>query len=366
MCPSVRAVKMGKSVVLKKNAAAELNRKFYDVNEPTAYTARLARSKDGRTFLDRQLAYSLHRPVRKIFPRRRTIVALPYRIFQADLADLSLLKASNRGYKFILTVIDAFSRLAFAEPLKNKTGGHVSIALKKIFSKCEKIPGFLHTDRGSEFYNEKVLGLLKSLGVELYSTDQLKTKASIVERFNKTIKTRLYMYMTANFTKNYVGKLESLVESYNNAPHRSLGGLTPRQASGGEFRGAAYHALYPKITKKAPKPKLSIGDIVRIAREQKAFEKGYWVNWTDAYYSVVCVENTVPVTYKIVDIENKPVMGTFYEQQLQRLPEIPDIHRVERVIRSAGKKLLVKWLGYSSAHNSWIAKKALYKTVKHG
>ena len=135
-------------------------------------------------WLSEQNAYTLHKPVRVRFKRRRTVVGGRNQQWQADLVDVASLKKENDGTSFLLTVIDVFSKVARCIPLKNKSATSVSKALNGLFTDVQ--PLFLQTDRGLEFYNRSVRGVLDRYGIQHFSTYNEETKASIVERFNRT------------------------------------------------------------------------------------------------------------------------------------------------------------------------------------
>ena len=163
----------------------------YGNAEDLYYAAKLRRKKITRReverFLEKQDTYTLHRPVRKSFERRKTLSRHLDHIWQADLVDLQAISKENRGFSYILTVIDVLSRYAFAVPLKNKTGLSIVGAFKKIFSQYKRKPKKLHTDNGSEFYNKTFKDFLRKNKIILYSTSS-DTKAALVERFNRTLK----------------------------------------------------------------------------------------------------------------------------------------------------------------------------------
>ena len=141
--------------------------------------------------------------------------------WQADLVDLSKLKKVNNGMTFLLTVIDVFSKVAWCVPKKNKSAASLEAALDTTFSKgCPKT---LQTDQGLEFLNKSVQALLKKHGIHQLSTHNAETKASVVERFNITLKTRMWRYFTKHQTRRFIDVLQDLVQSYNNTPHRSIG-----------------------------------------------------------------------------------------------------------------------------------------------
>ena len=135
---------------------------------------------------------------------------------------MTALSKENEGYRFLLLVIDTFSKYGYLIPLKDKKGETVADALKDIFKKRK--PEKLWTDKGREFYNKDVKDL-----VELYSTEN-EEKSSIAERWVRTIKEKMWKYFTDNNTYNYIDVLPDLVEDYNNTVHSSTK-LTPKEAS---------------------------------------------------------------------------------------------------------------------------------------
>ena len=98
------------------------------------------------------LSEELHKPKRKNYPRRRIIVNHIDEIFAADLVEMQKFAKLNKGYRYLLTCIDIFSKYAFVIPLKDEKGINVKNALEKIFKerKCK----FLFTDKGREFYKQ--------------------------------------------------------------------------------------------------------------------------------------------------------------------------------------------------------------------
>jgi len=101
------------------------------------------------------------------------------KIWAADLVEMQAFSKSNRGVRYLLTVIDVFSKYGWMLPLKDKTGKSVADAFKQIFKKSKQKPEKLWTDKSREFYNKHA----KELGVELYSTEN-EEKSSMAERWN--------------------------------------------------------------------------------------------------------------------------------------------------------------------------------------
>ena len=209
----------------------------------------------------------------------------------------------------------------------------------------------LWTDKGKEFYNKHVASLLSSKKVKLYSTEN-DEKASVVERWNRTIKRKMWKYFTANNTEKYIDILDNLIAKYNNTKHRSTG-KTPLVARRPESREQVFKNLYEKKTKERKiKPSFAIGDHVRISKKKKSFEKGYTPNWTEELFYITTVKDTKPPTYTIKDLRGEPVQGTFYEKELQKSNQTT--FRIDKIIKKRNKEALVKWKGYDNSFNSWV------------
>ena len=295
------------------------------------------------------LAEELHRPIKRKFKKRRVIVRGIDEIWAADLADMTALSNENEGYRFLLLVIDTFSKYGWIIPLMDKKGETVADALKDIFKKRK--PGKLWTDKGREFYNKDVKDL-----VELYSTEN-EEKSSIAERWIRTMKEKMWKYFTDNNTYNYIDVLPDLVKDYNNTVHSSTK-LTPIEASKKKNELTVWRNLYPDRFKKYDIiPKFSVGDEVRITKKKKVFEKGYTTRWTEEIFTITEIQDTNPVTYKLADLQGEEIKGTFYEPELQKTEQ--QIYRIEKVIKKEKGKSLVKWKGYSDKFNSWVDNKDL-------
>ena len=147
----------------------------------------------------------------------------------------------NRGFRYLLTVIDMFSKYGWMLPLKDKTGKSVADTFKEIFKKSKRKLEKLWTDKGREFNNKHV----KELGVELYSTDN-EEKSSVVERWNRTMKEKMFKFFTAKNTNKYIGVLDDFVERYNNTRHSSIK-MTPVEASKKENEVRIYRNLYQEF-----------------------------------------------------------------------------------------------------------------------
>ena len=172
--------------------------------------------------MSEELATELHKPVKKHFKKRRVISKHVDDIWAADLVDMQYYSSTNKGYKYILMVIDVFSKYGWAEPLKNKKGITIAKAFKNIWkSEQNMLPKYIWTDKGKEFDNKLFRDLLKKKNVHLYWTEN-EEKSTVVERWNRTIKSRMWKYFTKNRTGVYIDVLPSIIEKYNNTYNRSI------------------------------------------------------------------------------------------------------------------------------------------------
>ena len=299
-----------------------------------------------------RLADELHKPIKRKYARRRVISNGIDEIWAADLVEMQQFSKWNKGYKYLLMVIDVFSKYGWIVPLKNKKGETVAEAFESILEEG-RLPKMLWTDKGSEFYNRWVKDLFDKHNIKLYSTEN-EEKSSVVERWNRTMKEKMWKQFTAQNSTEWVDILPKLLTEYNNTKHRSIK-MTPAEASEKKNEDAVYLNLYGDLRHKATKPKFSVGDKVRISKyKRKLFDKGYTPNWTEEIFVVDKVQYTNPITYKLKDLNGEEIKGSFYEQEMLKATQ--EIFRIDKVIRRDNKKkqALVKWKGYSDDFNSWV------------
>ena len=175
-----------------------------------------------------QLAEELHKPIRRNFTKRRVFAKGVDEIWAADLVEMQRFSDWNKGIKYLLMVIDVFSKFGWIEPLENKKGETVVNAFEKIF-KSGRQPRLLWTDKGKEFFNKNVKQLLSRKNIKLYSTEN-EEKSSVVERFNRTIKQKMWKMFSANNNTVYFDKIDELLKNYNSSFHRSIQ-MSPLEAS---------------------------------------------------------------------------------------------------------------------------------------
>ena len=234
-------------------------------------------------------------------------------------------------------------------------------AFEKIL-KGGRRPILLQTDQGKEFYNKTFQSFLDKEGIHHFSTHG-DAKASIVERFNRTFKERMYRYFTAANTLRYEDVLPLLVRGYNASQHRSIG-MAPKDVTLKNER-AVWGRLYGRrLRANKSKPKFKVGDRVRLNKKHHLFKKAYLQGWTEEVFLVHRVIRGVVPVYKIREWDETPVEGTFYEQDLQKVSlSAHALFRIEKVLKRKKGQLLVKWKGWPDKYNSWIPNSELKKKL---
>lgn len=353
----------------------KLERLYYDPAHYAGYSAtenlsRAAKSNFTRNevvdWLKSQDPYTLHRPVRRKFPRLHYNVANIDDLWEADLIDLRNLKSYNDGYSYLLTVIDVLSKFVWVEPLRDKTGTCVIKAFQNIFSRNkDRLPVYLQTDKGKEFVARPVQKFLKEKDIRFRVARNPDVKAAVIERFNRTLKERMWRYFTHKNTRRYITVLQDIVHAYNHTRHSTIkmqpAVVTRENARIARENTNRHWNENDKRDKKKQKAKYDEGDLVRVSRAKVVFEKGYEAKWSEEIFRIHRVlEWRKPLVYELSDLAGEVIDGIFYEQELA--PVIKDLQGeefiVERVIKSKGrgnnKQLLVSWQGYPSKFDTWI------------
>lgn len=343
-----------------------LEKIYYNFESPASFggvrklaeQARISQRK-AKDWLMSQDVYTLHKPVRYRFPTRRTIALGPNELWQADLMDMKKYSRENKGIKYLLVVVDVFRRKLFVHALKNKTQEQVLEGFKTLFKreKCQK----LHTDHGTEFFNRKLQSFFKSYGVHHYGT-QSPNKASLAERKIRQIKEKIYRIFTHTSKYKYIDFLPALVKSINDSINRSTG-FAPSK-----IKKIHHSTIFKKLygSNANTKFKLNINDQVRISKTRKVFHKSYLPHWTHEIFLIKSRYKTQPPTYDLIDLKGEPLIGRFYEFELQRVTKPSNAFwKIEKILKSRGvgkrKQYLVQWHGFGPKFNSWIEATALKK-----
>ena len=230
-------------------------------------------------------------------------------IWGVDLADMQLISKYNKGIRYLLCVIDLFSKYAFVVPLKDKKGSSIVNAFQSILNKSKRKSNKIWVDPGSEFYNNNFKKWLKDNDIVMYSTYN-EGKSIVAERFIKTLKNKIYKHMTTISKNVYFDVLDDIVKKYGNTYHSTIK-MKPINVKDNNF---TEYIEEPN----EKRPKFKIGDHVRISKYKYIFAKGYTPNWSEEIFIVDKVKNTLPWTYEINDLSTEKILGSFYEKELQK------------------------------------------------
>lgn len=314
---------------------------YYNVKNPASYSSvnkifteakkhnNNVTRKHVKEYLTSQFPFSLHHRVVRNFRRNPIVVSRPNELMQGDLIDLQSLSKSNDNIKFILTLIDVFSKKAYAFPMTNKSGIEVKTALETLF-KEGIIPQVLETDSGKEFLNGHVQSLLKKYQVMHKTATNERIKCAVVERFQRTLQAKLFKYLTATGGDRYIDILQDAIDSYNDSVHSSTG-MRPKEVTFAN-REVVFRNMYGvdsmrELLKKSSskgKPQLKVGDIVRIARTRNTFRKGYVQTFSDELYRIENISpplgiNALPL-YKLSSLTSKRYLRRrFYPQEVVKV-----------------------------------------------
>ena len=328
-----------------------------------------------KQWLQNQDAYSVTRNTVYKFPRSRYVVDTIDSLWEMDLADVGNIRAHNNDHKFLLVVIDVFSKYLWVEPLKDKSHTSVLKGLKRILS-GPRSPVNLRSDLGREFRNKFVKDFLSAKGINIYHC-QGDSKCAIVERSIRTLRNLLFRYFRHKQSYKYIGVLQDIVDNYNKRPHRSLGSYSPSEVNrenANEVRLSAYLARkvkpknVPKIEKKESsmktrrkrKYKFKVGDLVRITYKRYTFQRDYQQKWTEELFKIRrrYMRENKPI-YQLKDLQDEIIEGSFYQQELQKVKKDENTTwKIEKIIKKRRRKgateALVRWLGYPKKFDSWI------------
>ena len=200
---------------------------------------------------------------------------------------MQLISKLNKGFRFLSCVLNIFSKYAWVVPLKDKKGVSIVNAFQSILKQFDRKPNKIWVDKGSEFYNNYFKNWLQDNDIVMYSTHS-EGKSVAAERSIRTLKNKLYKYMTSISKNVYIDKLDDIVNEYNNTYHRAIK-MKPI-----DVKDNTYIEFDKEVNGKDPKFK--VGDNVRISKYKNIFAKGYTPNWSEEIFVIQEIKNTVPWT----------------------------------------------------------------------
>ena len=309
-----------------------------------------------------EFTYTLHRPARKHFVRNKIYVSYKNELWQADLIDFQRFAYYNNNFKFILTIIDVFSKTLYAFPLKEKSAIEVLNVFKNLF-KSEK-PTKLNTDKGKEFVNNMFSQLCENNDVSFFVTENLDIKASVVERVNQTLKNRISRYFTRFGTRRWINVLDRIVKAYNNSYHRTIK-MKPIDVSNAN-ESIVFENMYnaPDLLtifrrNLIKKNKFKIGDKIRRKYLLNPMDKSYEPLWTDTIYAINRRFNKIGKPLYEIKLDDHILKKRFYPEEIQHILVGPNTeYRIEKIVRNRNRngvrECLVKFLGYPNSYNQWM------------
>ena len=202
-----------------------------------------------------------------------------------------------------MSIVNIFSKYAWVIPLKDEKGVSNVNVFQKVLDKSGRKPNKIWVDKGSEFYNNFFKKWLKDNDIEMYSIHN-EGKSVVAERFIRTLKTKIYKYMTSISKNVYIDKLDHIVNEYNNRYHRTSKMKLVDVTENTYIDSTELHSNKD--------PKFKVGDLVRISRCKNIFAKGYTPNWSEEVFVNKKVKDTVPWTYVINDLNDNEIIGRFH------------------------------------------------------
>ena len=312
-----------------------------------------------RQWLQNQPSYSLFKSVQKKFKRPKVISPFRGYLVDADTAHFTQFANENDGYKYIAVFIDVLSHYLYTFPMKTLKSQEMKKVLTELFHHIK--PYMIRSDRGGEFQGLSK-AYLKDMNVKFLTTSE-HSKANYAERVIRTIRLKIARYMKHNHTVRWVDVLPDITKSYNNTYHRSIK-MTPAEALVADEVLMWKVQYEPELLKVKPtknkKFAFNVGDVVRIVKLTKAFDKESQPKWTEELFSVVSrTKNQGIPKYTLKDFNNEPILDSFMEPELQKVEITGDsTYDIEKIIRKRtlkGKKqVLVRWKGWGPKFDSWI------------
>ena len=322
-------------------------------------------SKEIQKFLDKDEIYTRFKQHKKAKNYSPIFVYKKRELFQADVVFFTnpeMVKV-NKGYKYIFTCIDCFTKMAWVYPLKANTCENVLQSFKHILSVCGKQPDRLNSDRGSELICKKFKDFLLEKKNFHYLSYSIR-KCPIIERFNLTLQNLLYKIMAKKRTHNWIENLEQAMKIYLTRKHRTIG-MSPTEAEKEKNSNTVRQNLlifFHRSYGRRKKPKFAVNDTVRIWLKKRTFQRGYDENFGREYFTIKKVLRNLPVPrYIIKDSNEETISGAFFEDELTKF--VPsDFFEIEILKKRKHKKkteYFVKYVGYPDKMNEWLSENQL-------
>lgn len=348
---------------------------YYDEKHPASFASvkRLQRyagtsARAVTEWLRSQPTYTIHRQARKHFPTNFYRAFGPNQLWECDLMITQNIAEFNKPFTCLLTVIDVFDRFAFVEPLRSKSGPEVTRGFAAILERAgTRRPAWLQADSGTEFSNASFKRLLDREGIRFRVTRGVP-KAACVERFNRSLRDRLWRTFYFRGSYDFRDILQNVVAAYNASVHSATG--YPPDAVRPHHRFSIWANKYLRGMQNVSSPSLKAGQFVRLAinRAANPFARGYTQSFTEEIFKITYVQTKhrsglLPrPLYHVCDLSGEPILGGYYREELTpvtRFDPKTSTYKIEKIVarrknRRGEVEGLVKFLGYPESMNQWL------------
>ena len=329
---------------------------FLGVNKIYDFYNRVLPKREIKNVLSKFESFSLMSEIHKTKKQNKTIALHPRDCFQVDFFYVNEVSEDNNGIQYIFSAIDVFTKRGFCVPQIKCDAVSAINSLKIIFNSINVRPKSIVSDPGPEFDNKKFKKYMNDIGVKLIFSKS-ENKCSTVERFQKTIQRKIYLYITEFETRRFVHILHKIVENYNSSTHSFLKASPFDVEVDKEIQNKVMilHAKKVQSVKKQ-KPKFKIGDVVRIALKKSPFHRSYNLQRTYERFVVYSVDTKLKIPRYLLKDENGIIIkGNFLAHEMVKV----DLDRYRATIIKtksvAGEKLyLHRFKGYGPQFDLWL------------
>lgn len=320
--------------------------------------------EDIKNELSENRTYTFHKEAKKVKKFNPLFIYKKHQQWQVDLVYLPNFINENEGNKYLMCVLEVFSRKLFVKVMKSKDKKIALETFSTIHKQIASNPEVLYSDFGGEFTSKIFRDYCLTNKIkQVFALND--TKAPHVERAQRSLQSLIYKIMEERQTRQFLGIIEEAVHIYNNRINR-ITGFSPNDAYLEQNSSSVLANLekyYTRYSRNKKKPEFKVGDTVRIRNKKNIFERGYSPKFSEEVFKIRKVLTNLPqVRYAISNFnETEEIKGTFYERELARAKH--EEYKIEKILqtrkRGKIKEHLVKWMGYSDEHNSWVLDKDL-------
>lgn len=318
--------------------------------------------RDTKNWLSKQYEYTLYKQTERNFERNKIFTNFINEVWEIDSLHYVNYSRYNYGYKYLIMIIDAFSKYLIVIPVKTLRAEELIPKFTKLFRKVK--PMKIRTDRGLEFNNRHFISLCQRFKIKFYTTSNQTKKAAIVERVNRTIRNKIRSYLAHKNTLRYIDALKQIVKSYNHSIHGSTH-MAPIDIDESDerkvFKNMYGHPNMLSILKnqKNMRNKFERGQEVRQKFDEKLLDKGYVQKWSDQVYKIRKVYNKLSKPQYTIALDDRVISRRFYPEELQIVRTTPNTRWIiEKILRKRKRnnieEVLVRFRGFAPEYDQWI------------